>query len=502
MSGGHESTWYVKASFGAEWGPMTTATLLEMNERDSLGPGDLARCGIDGDWRSVANVLAELSDAAASPASMAEAGDETAVRDDDDPQVPCDPAEEESITVAKMPTLTSASSRRSGALPGWSNFWTPSSANESTEVLPRMQGIESFSQSISEPSSDSHAEDSMPSEVVASESATDNFSTATSPVEFSIRPEPFDGTADATRPLSCDLTLPDKELELLNDWKQDRTDELIRLKAIVAEREAILSRAAEVAKAEEAEAAAQTTDAEAAQSEGANETSPKSDSPLSAESESKPPVPSARPRRAIRQESWEQTLARWKRSLPDWKVAVLLPLLPLAVWWLWPVSYGNVAASYHAMYNRLREIRDRPLDKSGMDEFVERSQAQLDTLLPRLKDRATSKDPDTQLLLWIGRDCLQPMLKSPRTRNTKHEAMLKKLLAQWDQTHHVVAVEEPSESTDSDSEDLALPPPPAGSKPLGFGRSADPTEPVETELPPAAPPKTTSPPPKDLDDPN
>ena len=492
MSGDREPTWYVKASFGAEWGPMTTATLLEMNHRDSLGPGDLARCGNDGDWRSVTDVLAELSDSVASPARLTEASNETAVRNDDAPQMPGDPAEEESTTVAAVPAMVTESSRRSGALPGWSKFWTPSVANEPTEALPRIEGIDRFSRSFSEPSSNSQDENSLPTEVAAIESITDN---------FPIRSRPSDDATEASTPQPDDLTLPDKNLELLNNWKQDRTDELIRLKGIVAQREATIARAAEVAKATEILASTQTTDADATPSEAASESSPKSDRPLSAKPGSNPLVPSAK-RRATRQESWEQTLTRWKRSLPDWKFAVLLPLLPLAVWWLWPVSYDSVAATYHAMYDRLREIRDRPLDKSGMDEFVQRSQEQLDALLPRLKKSAKSQDPDTQLLLWIGRDCLQPMLKSPRTRNSKHETMLKKLLAQWDEAHHVVATEEPTESPQSQSEESVLIPPPAGSKPLGFGRSTDSTEPVDTELPPSKPANSTTPRRSNADDEN
>ncbi len=493
MSVDHERTWYVKASFGAEWGPMTTATLLEMDERDSLGPGDLARCGNDGDWRSVTDVLAELSDSVASPARMTESSKESAVRNDDDPQVPCGPADEESITVAEDPAMISASPRRSGALPGWSKFWTPSAVNEPTEALPRIEGIESFHRSFSQLLSHSHDEDVLPTEVASIASITDNL-----PIHI----KSSDDVSDSSTPQSDDLTLPDKDLELLNDWKQSRTEELIRLKAIVAEREAAIARAAEVAVIAEAQAAAQTSDAETEPSAGTSESPSESVSSVSAKSDSKPQLPSKNQRRAARQESWEQTLTRWKRSLPDWKFAVLLPLLPLAVWWAWPVSYDSVAATYHAMYNRLREIRDRPLDKTGMDEFVQRSQEQLDTLLPRLKKRANSQDPDTQLLLWIGRDCLQPMLKNPRTRNSKHETMLKKLLAQWDEAHHVVATEEHNESQESKSEESVLIAPPAGSKPLGFGRSPDPTEPIDTELPPSKPSNEANPRRSNADDEN
>lgn len=462
MSEDREPTWYVKASFGAEWGPMTTATLLEMDERGSLGPGDMVRCGNNGDWRDVAEVLAELTN-------------DTPVRDNDDSPSPADFDNEESTTVAESSKLVSKSSRRPGALPGWSSFWTPSSPNEPTEEAPRKSSLASWKLAVSEPSSDSHDEDSLRSEVTAVESETG---------VFPIRSEPSHETTDAQ---PCDLTLPNKELELLNEWKQHRTEELVRLKAIVAEREAAIARAAEEAKAAEARAATQAMDDEVTPSEGTSDSSPKSVSPSPAKPELKPPAPSATQRHSTQQESWNHTLARWKRSLPDWKFAILVVLLPFAAWWLWPASYGGVAAEYRSMYKRLREIRDRPQDKTGMREFVEQSQAKLDKLIPRLKERATPKDPDSQLLLWIGRDCLQPMLKSPHTRNTKHEENLKRLLAQWDQAHHVVVTEEPPESDKSSSDNQALPPPPPDSKPLGFGRSPEPAEPTEAGSPEATP---------------
>ena len=114
-----------------------------------------------------------------------------------------------------------------------------------------------------------------------------------------------------------------------------------------------------------------------------------------------------------------------------------------------------------------------------MDEFAARSQAQLDELLPKLKPRATAKDPDVQLLYWIGHDCLKPMLKSPRKRNTKHEDMLKRLLAQWDKTHGITpALEKPDLNSET------LPPVSPSLKGLGFGKSAEPSPPVDVQLPP------------------
>ena len=64
-----------------------------------------------------------------------------------------------------------------------------------------------------------------------------------------------------------------------------------------------------------------------------------------------------------------------------------------------------------------------------MNEFVERSQAKLDELIPWLERRASSEAADWQLMLWIGRDCLRPMLKNPRVRDSNEELKFKKLMA-------------------------------------------------------------------------
>ena len=91
-------------------------------------------------------------------------------------------------------------------------------------------------------------------------------------------------------------------------------------------------------------------------------------------------------------ESWKLTLDRWQRSLPDGKAALVLLIVPLAVWWLWPESSGNVGRTYRAMYDELRELRERPNDKTGMEDFVQRSQAKLDQLIPVLEKRGHRVD--------------------------------------------------------------------------------------------------------------
>jgi hypothetical protein len=265
-----------------------------------------------------------------------------------------------------------------------------------------------------------------------------------------------------------------EELRALESWKRERQERLDRLLKIVAEREAA---------AEAARVAAQPESPPVSATEEASVMETETSVPVT------PPPPKITPvrRRTLAPGTWDETLSRWRRSLPHPLTVLTLLLVPLGVWWFWPSSDTAIAETYSSMYAKLRSLRDRPGDKSGMEEFVTRSQAQLDELLPGLKRRATSKDPDSQLLLWIGRDCLQPMLKSPRTRNTKHELMLKKLLAQWNEAHHITPIESSAEAATELKSEEPLRSPSAAAKGLGFGSAPEPEDKVEAELPTATP---------------
>ncbi|MBC7816023.1 MAG: hypothetical protein IAG10_03895, partial [Planctomycetaceae bacterium] len=187
-----------------------------------------------------------------------------------------------------------------------------------------------------------------------------------------------------------------------------------------------------------------------AQAESANNVAPQETANAEDESESATKTP---PRRfSPPPESWKLTLDRWKRSLPDGKAALVLLIVPLAVWWLWPESSGNVGRTFRAMYDELRELRERPNDKTGMEEFVQRSQAKLDQLIPVLERRASPNRPESQWLLWMGKDCLRPMLKNPRLQSSKPELNFKKLLAEWERIY------DPTKATSSSSEDEPDPP--------------------------------------------
>ncbi|MFM9963955.1 MAG: hypothetical protein ACKV2Q_22360 [Planctomycetaceae bacterium] len=447
-----QTTWTVKASFGAQWGPMSAETFLQMAADGSFASDDVARCGADGSWQPVAAALEELR-SGGRPNHAAES----------EVFVTAPIAE----MIAEKPTGSSDVANRSinkpvrrTSLPGWSNYWTPDSEQAASE-----SGTRQFA--------------------LTAESSSRDVGTFATTVET---PDAEDSARSTNRFVRGDTASDRPEVESdsrfdeLNAWKRDRAERLDRLLKIVAEREAAAAREAEAAKLAVAETgidpinSVQTPPLEV-ESEG---NTSQSVVPVSQSvSQSEPPLP---PRSvAKRPENWEETLARWRRSVPDWRFVLPLLLLPWLAWHFWPVSNGSIVETYRSMYSDLRRLRDLPLNKTGMEEFVDRSQTQLDELLPNLKRRATPQNPDSQLLLWMARDCLKPMLKNPRQRNTKHEAMFKKLLAQWDSAHHIEAVAEPPETPESGIEPLPVSP---SARPLGFGKSSEPAEPVDVELPP------------------
>ena len=395
-------TWYVKASFGAEWGPMSADTLLEMADNGDLARDDLARVDVAADWQPIQTVIDQLR-----PDPLATNADET---DDDEQQSDDDsltrpPDDETALDPApQFSEQPAPRKRRGGALPGWSNYWVPESA-DSTTSRPL----------VAHPHLVLEVQD-QPHDIATSETTIEGTS-------FEIVSEKSnEGSSDDSRavPSATDVidgAMPTgSEFEMLNAWKQERTNRLDRLLKIVADREAA---ARELALAQ-AEAANNAVSQEAATAE------------VESESANKPLIETPQKRFSPPPESWKLRLDRWKRSLPDPKAAIVLLIVPFAVWWLWPESSGNVGRTYRAMYDELRELRERPNDKTGMEEFVQRSQAKLDQLIPVLEKRASPNRPESQWLLWMGKDCLRPMLKNPRLNSSKPELNFKKLLAEWE----------------------------------------------------------------------
>ena len=420
--------WYVKASFGAEWGPMSADTLLEMADHGDLARDDLARFDVAADWQSIQTVIDQLRP----DPLVANAGEAIA----EEPQTEDDSFTQPSVGEAELDPAPQISEQptpikhRGGALPGWSNYWVP----ESTESRPLVAHPRLLLE-----------DQDQPSDIALSETAVEETS-------FEIVSDKAnDGSSDESREASSATdtvtgAMPaDGDFAMLNSWKKERTERLDRLLKIVADREAAAREAA------------------AAQSESANE-APAQEA-ATCEGECEPPIETPPKRFSPPPEPWKLTLDRWQRSLPDRKAALVLLILPLAIWWIWPESSGNAGRTFRAMYDELRELRDRPNDKTGMEEFVQRSQAKLDQLIPVLERRASPNRPESQWLLWMGKDCLRPMLKNPRLNSSKPELNFKKLLAEWERLNGPSAT-----SPSSDDE----PGPPANREP-STGTASDPS---------------------------
>ena len=413
-------SWYVKASFGAEWGPMSFDTLREMADKGDVARDDLARCGVDAEWQSVVSVLEQAHSSKLTTDSEQETADATPINQES-PNNPIEETSSVTFESESVETLRPAR-RRPGALPNWSSYWDPnSSATREPVAIPWFvpEPEERFSQAVAT------GEETSPELSELTFASTDH------------TPQTNDETDDAHSATSGSFA----ELEA---WKRERSERLDRLMKIVADREATAAEAARASEAERAVALAESA------TDSTNSDSSAADAEHSQPSElNRAATMTPAKRQSIaKQESWEATLERWKRSLPDPKVALVLLLLPLAAWWWWPSSDAAIAESYQSMYLELLELRERPNDKTGMEDFLARSQAELDRVLPGLKKRASPAKPELQWLLWMGQDCLQTMLKQPRQADTKPEITFNKLMREWKRLHNPSF--EPSEAKSAD----------------------------------------------------
>ena len=406
MADEREQPWFVKASFGTEWGPLSVALLLEMADDGSLARDDLARCGAEGEWQPVPEVLEYLRSQHQSFADE-DAPAEEPVDDMEEPStLPDLPKESSPATPERSPATVT---RR--GLPGWSTYWSPA-----TSPVPVRSAQVQWPH---EDENGSHeaatiAPKLLPAETAPSISASDN---------------------NPAMP----QTHEEAPFAVLHAWKRERTERIQRLLQIVADRETAAVRAQEQAKVpeknhDESTHTQSNADDDEADSIAASRVSNDATS-LNGDGENIANAMATRSS-AKRAESWEQTLDRWMRSLPNAKAVCVFLLLLTVAWWFWPPSHRNIIGIYRTIYDELQTRREAPEDKTGMEDFVQRARVQLEEVIPWLEQRAASKNTDLQWLLQMGRDGLRPMLKNPRVRDSKPEVNFKKLLTEWERTHN------------------------------------------------------------------
>ncbi|HLQ45539.1 MAG TPA: hypothetical protein VK137_12460, partial [Planctomycetaceae bacterium] len=133
--------------------------------------------------------------------------------------------------------------------------------------------------------------------------------------------------------------------------------------------------------------------------------------------EPRPPAP----------ETFAEKCRRWRRSLPTWPIGAVLVIVLLAAWWYWPRQQRGINHRFMTIWTELQSRRTDFKDKAGFDRFVADAQTEVNDLVPWLEKHASAKDREKQLLLYIGRDCLKPMLKKPREVGSAQEKQLEML---------------------------------------------------------------------------
>jgi hypothetical protein len=420
----HHDVWYVRASFGIEWGPISASTLLEMAESGALARDDVARGDTQDHWQPIQAVVDELREQLSVLDHQQSDAELTAEESDfvaaDGQEVGSD----DSVDRDAHPTSSPFNIRkpRLGALPGWSNHWTPHSAGTLNGSSARYQFPSEEAEQFQ--SEQFLAEPSESFDAPVENDDGDRHDVHDVEPDHDEPDHDFESTASDQSP-----TLVPDQFTQLESWKRERAERLERLLKIVADREA----AAKKVIVETVE-----SDQRAIPELESTAILPSDESAFDADLKPSS-VPKIRPL-SVKAESWSQFLERWKRSLPSREAVAVSLLIACAAWWFWPESYGNVAETYRAMYSKLEDLRELENNKTGMEEFVEESQAKLAKIVPVLELRSTPNRPESQWLLWMGRDGLAPMLKNPRLRDTKAEVTFKKLLAEWDRKFHPTAL--------------------------------------------------------------
>lgn len=120
---------------------------------------------------------------------------------------------------------------------------------------------------------------------------------------------------------------------------------------------------------------------------------------------------------------------RWRRSLPDLRIAAAVFLVVIVAWWFWPRSSRGIHDRYVAIWSEWKTRRMDLKDTAGWEQFLKRTEKELNASVPYLEKQARASDRESQLLLFIGRDCLQKMLKQPRQIGSPREHQMQTLFA-------------------------------------------------------------------------
>jgi len=363
-------SWFVQTEFGATFGPMPDDALLEMVRTGALLKTDQVRAGREGQWRLASEFPGLFDAVTASPTST-----------ENSP----------SNNLAEIPSMVPASSPSN---PPTIHLIPPTQPAHPDPPLIAMETPATVA--TSQPQ-------------IVTETAADSRDVA--PMAL---PRIEELSANAP-----------PENHLIAAWKSQRSQSKVEL--------GVDSLAAELGQAESGDDLAPELPADLLD----DEVVPASTTAAN-KSPSSRPVANRRafldqiagledgPRRPI--ETSQQKWDRWRRSLPTWPIVLAITLVLFTTWAYWPRSQRGIYDRYVAIWQEWKTRRTDFKDKEGWDQFLKHTQAELDDMVPWLEKHARSSDREKLLLLWIGRDCFQRMLRQPRQMDSPEEKQLQFLL--------------------------------------------------------------------------
>lgn len=415
-------TWFVQTGFGTVLGPMPEDVLQEMVRTGALVRSDQVREGTDGEWRP-ASETPGLFNAVSEPA------------------FPEQPAVESESPLPELPAAEAASAfsleiRRAGDVgPSVASSQSASKSSDTLQPAATSSSLLGKGRLIPPPApmTSAPSESSLTPPVLA---VPPVYSAETPPptsvwnavpdsasLGDKLAVESPSDAASAIRPAP-------PEDDLIARWREERDRTREELGAV--------SLAAEMNQSSREEDFAPELPAGLLDDEEVDSTLPESPT-VSVLTDDKPRRSAverpafldqvarleAGPRVPV--ETIQQKWGRWRRSLPSWQIATAVLVMALSAWWFWPRSSRGIHKRYLAIWDEWKVRRVDPKDQAGWEQFLQRTECELNATVPYLEKHANSADREQQLLLFVGRDCFQKMLKQPRQIGSPREKQLEVL---------------------------------------------------------------------------
>jgi hypothetical protein len=396
-----KKTWYVQTGFGTVLGPMPTDVLREMVRTGEMVRSDQVRKGSGGRWHPASEIPGLFDpitsadseqESTAPPIANPTSATDTATQSSE-PE-PSSTEQSVSDSISRQPE--SPATEQSASAPTVTAESEPSSAAPSVKsrlIPPSMPVISAIATSppvAAEPSVAAESIESLKAKPLADLPA-----------------EPPSDDVSKTQP-------PPREDDLISRWREERDRTRDELGAV--------SLAAEMTQSEEVENFAPELPVDLRDEESempaTKLVSPISESTTRRRTIERPAfldqVAGLEDGPRVQAESPKQKWDRWRRSLPDLRIAAAVIVVLFAAWWFWPRSSRGIYDRYVAIWDEWKIRRVDPKDPAGWEQFLNRTEKELNATVSYLEKHAGASDRESQLLLFIGRDCLQKMLRAPK----------------------------------------------------------------------------------------